>query len=127
MGCSGVSFDHTKIIKALKQCKGRVVHAAKAAGCSEVTIYKYAKLNPEVKKALDEAREEYDAKLVEKACDALLNKVEAEETTAVIFSLRTKGKHLGFSQENNIVINQQIPFANKGGMDLPDDGGSDVK
>ena len=116
MGTSGVPIPTDDIIDAIKKNDGRVTRAAKHIGCTASAIWARAQQEEIIQKAIDDARKDYDTELIEESCDALLEMVKNREANAVFFSLKTKGRHLGFDQDQQ-VIQQIIPFDYKGQMD----------
>jgi ACT domain-containing protein len=86
--------DKTKkeIIKALFECYGIVTAACKKVGIARDTYYQWYRNDPEFAKACD-ATEISTIGMVE---DKLYGKILSDDTTSIIFYLKTKGKHKGY-------------------------------
>lgn len=118
MGTPGVPIKTKDILEAIKKGCGRVTRAAKHLGCAPSTIWARAQQEPEIQDAIDKARKDYDTELIDEACDGLLDLVKNKEASAIFFTLKTKGKHLGFEQEEKTQY-IPIPFSDKGSMEKP--------
>jgi len=85
-------YSTDEIISAIHATNGMIAIAAQTLGCSRDTIYKRMKKYPEIKAAVDEARE-YMVDLAEsKLRLAILN----GEPWAIALALKTIGKHRGY-------------------------------
>jgi hypothetical protein len=89
-------FTATQVAKVLDEHKGMVYLAAKALGCSHVTIYNYAKRHPTVQEAIDRNR----GQVVDVAEMALYDAILRQEHWAVAFALRTIGKDRGYTEKH---------------------------
>ena len=114
MGTPGVPLDKEKILKAIKAKKGIVSHAALEMGCSPVTIYAWVKDDEDVRNALDEARalaEEEKKTNIEMITRGMYpklhEKIEAGDTTAIIYAMKTFGGHSDGSGFIKITITDQ--------------------
>ena len=81
-----------KIIKAIKESQGLLTLAAKRAGVTYWTVWKYSKDFPSVAKAIEEAHEG----LIDFAEAKLYEKIREGDNTAIIFYLKTQGKSRGY-------------------------------
>lgn len=82
------------IIKALAASNGVIGDAARRLGCSRQAIYKRVQSDPELERALGEARE----RVIDLAESKLLELVERGNITAVTFVLRTLGRSRGYAE-----------------------------
>lgn len=81
-----------KVLIALKASLGIITTACEAAGISNSTFNNWRKADPEFSGAV-EAIESRQGDFVE---SKLLEKINAGDTTAIIFYLKTKGKNRGY-------------------------------
>jgi hypothetical protein len=85
-------YTQAQVIEALTQSTGFISVAARTLGCSSDTVENYVKKYPAVAEAKRAAREV----ILDKAESALLKKVEDGDVHAIMFTLKTIGKHRGF-------------------------------
>ncbi len=83
-----------KVLVALKASLGIITTACEAAGISNTTFINWRNADPEFRAAV-EAIESRQGDFVE---SKLLEKINAGDTTAIIFYLKTKGKNRGYSE-----------------------------
>lgn len=88
-------------IKAVKDAKGFISHAAAKLNCQRAAIYEAAKRYPEVQEAIDEAREG----MTDFAESKLYKKIADEDTASIIFYLKTQGKRRGYIERQEIDAN----------------------
>lgn len=81
-----------KIIAAIKSEKGYLTLAAKKAGLSYVTVWRYAQDFLSVKEAVEEAKET----VLDFVEGQLYKKIEDGDVASIIFYLKTKGKSRGY-------------------------------
>ena len=81
-----------RIIKAVEESQGLLTLAAKKAGISYTTIQRYRRDNPTVAQAIEEARE----RTLDFAEGKLMENIRNGDNTAIIFYLKTQGKHRGY-------------------------------
>ena len=95
------------MIAALEQTLGVVTTACKVVGIDRTTHYEWIKTDPEYKTAVDEL----DNVALDFAESKLHKRIEAGDTTAVIFYLKTKGKNRGYieRQEHRIQSDVLLP------------------
>lgn len=86
------------IIAALIDNNGLVHPAAKSLGCTPQTIYTWRDKDPDIKAAIENARDS----IVDAAEKALLKAVEAGEPWAVALTLKTIGKGRGYTERTEI-------------------------
>jgi len=99
-------YTANQIIDALKEKHGNLSAAARFLGCSRNTISRYIKIYPTVKAVADEERET----LIDFAENQLFKQVQEGNITAIIFTLKTIGKHRGY------VERQEVTGANGGAI-----------
>lgn len=111
MGISGIPVtEQTKknIKWALEETGGLVVPAAKLANVTHTTIYNLNRSDPECKNMIEEARKKRMERIVNKAEIKIEEKIEAGDTTSIIYSLRTQGRSRGWEQKDKQEIDQII-------------------
>ena len=86
------------IITAIKESKGLLTLAAKKAGIKYWTVWKYSQDFPDVKKAVNEAKEE----ILDFTEGKLYEQINQGNIAAIIFFLKTKGKGRGFIERSEI-------------------------
>lgn len=82
-------------LAALSRCRGIVSRAAEATGVSRTTYYNWRREDASFRSRADAVLEE-QADFVE---GALLERIAAGDTTAIIFYLKTKGRRRGYSEK----------------------------
>lgn len=85
-------YKTAEIVEALKATGGMVYMAARKLGCDPSTIHVRAKASPEIQSAIDNARGD----MLDMAEHELKKAVRGGDMTAVIFTLKTIGKHRGY-------------------------------
>ena len=94
-------YSTDEIIRAVELKSGSIVHVAEALGCTRAMIHARAAKEPKIREAIDNAR----GLLVDMAEHELAKLVEAGKMQAIIFTLKTIGKHRGYCyRENNLEI-----------------------
>jgi hypothetical protein len=91
-------YTASQVIDALRHTKGLVHQAAKLLRCDPETIQNYCKRY----KAVQQAKEDARAELVDTAVLQLWHAVERGDMAAVFFVLRTLGKDRGFSERYEV-------------------------
>jgi predicted transcriptional regulator len=99
-------YTTAQMIEALREKHGNLSAAARFLGCSRNTISRYIKIYPTVKAVADEERET----LIDFAENQLFKQVQEGNITAIIFTLKTIGKHRGY------VERQEVTGANGGAI-----------
>ena len=90
MKSNGISASD--MIDAITQARGFVTKAADILGVSRNTFYVYMKKYKTVQQALDDTREKRHEWVESK----LMGQIDKDNLTAIIFYLKTQGKHLGY-------------------------------
>lgn len=91
-------FTSTQIIEALREKHGNLSAAARFLGCDRHTIKRYINQYPTVKAVADEERET----LIDFAENQLFQQVKDGNITAIIFTLKTIGKHRGYVERQEV-------------------------
>ena len=99
-------YTANQMIEALREKHGNLSAAARFLGCSRNTISRYIEQYPTVKAVADEERET----LIDFAENQLFKQVQEGNITAIIFTLKTIGKHRGY------VERQEVTGANGGAI-----------
>jgi len=103
--------EHTKkavkeaLIQAMQKAMGVVTEACKIAKVGRTTFYKLYNNDPEFKRACDECQDI----ALDFAESQLYSQIKGGSTTATIFYLKTKGKHRGYVERQQIDINKGQP------------------
>ena len=87
-------------IEALKEQLGVVTAAAKQTGVNRTTHYKWMKQDSKYKEEVDAL----DDLVLDFAENALFKMMKEKNTAAVIFFLKCKGKHRGYVERSEQVI-----------------------
>lgn len=87
-----------EVIVAIEKSRGYVTKAADILGVSRQSLYRYLKKFPTAQTALDDTRE----KRHEWVENKLIQQIDANVLTAIIFYLKTQGKHLGYVERQEI-------------------------
>ena len=87
-------------VKAYKKTFGNISEAAKIAEINRCTYYDWMKNDAEFKQAIESI--EPDEDLIDFVKNALIKKIEEGDTTAIIFTLKAKGKNKGWSERQEI-------------------------
>lgn len=87
-----------KLLEFLRETSGIVAYACEKAGISRVTYYNWYKEDPDFAAKADDIQELQ----IDFAEASLLRKIKNEDTTAIIFYLKTKGKERGYSDRKEI-------------------------
>jgi hypothetical protein len=112
MRTSGELIDPANVCKAIYDKKGVIQYAADSIPCAPLTIYRLMKTHPEVKQAVDEAREMAKQERIDKnevlrakAYKSAEQLLDNFDTTMTIFSL----KYLcDWEEKQNSSINIEI-------------------
>lgn len=97
-----------KIIQAIKESKGLLTLAAVKAGVKYWTIWKYSKDFPDVRQAVDEAKES----ILDFAEGKLYEQIKGGNIAAIIFFLKTKGKGRGYIERSEVTGAEGTPLLN---------------
>lgn len=88
----GLRLSKKSYIEAIKASRGLVTLAAEMLGVSRCAVYAATKRWPEVREALEDARE----RMLDFTESKLMEKVKDGDTTAIIFTLKTLGRSRGY-------------------------------
>lgn len=99
-------FTPKQVADALIETRGMVFLAAKRLGCTDDTIYNYAKRYKAVGDALRQQRGQF----VDMAELKLWNAVNEGEAWAVQFALRTLGKERGYVERSEVTGKDGAPL-----------------
>ena len=104
-----------KFIEALRESHGIITYACQKIGISRVTFYDWCKKDEEFKQLAEEVEES----TIDRVESKLLQAINDDKLTAIIFYLKTKGKNRGYVErmENNVSVN---PFEELM-KEIPDD------
>ena len=101
--------EHTKkaLLEALEKSLGVVTTACKKAGIGRTTFYEYYKTDPDFKTAVDELQDV----ALDFAESQLHKQIGDGNSTATIFFLKTKGKHRGYIERQEIEMTEKKPLS----------------
>lgn len=91
-------LTQAKIISAIAETKGYVSKAAQLLGVTSQTIYNYRDKYPKIAAAIQEEREQRHDYVEDK----FMGRIEAGDTTAMIFYLKTQGKGRGWVERQEL-------------------------
>ena len=91
-------YTTAQMIEALREKHGNLSAAARFLNCSRDTIRRYISTYPTVKAVADEERET----LIDFAENQLFQQVKDGNITAIIFTLKTIGKHRGYVERQEV-------------------------
>ena len=94
-----MAYTPEDYINAIEKHHGIVSHVARALGVDRSAVYRARERHPEVRAALEDSRE----RIVDTAESALLEKIQAGDTTAIIFTLKCLGKSRGYVERQEVV------------------------
>jgi hypothetical protein len=97
-------FSDQEVVAALEATRGLVSLAAARLGCSTEAIYSRARKPGKVAEALTRERE----RMLDVAELSLYRKVQEGEGWAVCFYLKTRGKHRGYVQRQEVAADVVI-------------------
>ena len=99
-------YTAQQVIDALEESKGIIAVASRKLGCTRATVYRYLKNYSTVKQAYDDANET-NIDFVE---NKLMKAIDDGNITAMIFFLKTKAKHRGYVERQEIGHDGEIEF-----------------
>jgi hypothetical protein len=105
-GINGYRYKADQIAQAITDANGILSLAARNLGCSRTTLYKYVKKYATVQEALEEARET-NIDFVE---SSLMKQIKKGNVTAMIFFLKTQGKHRGWVERQEVAGVKDAPL-----------------
>lgn len=100
---------YEKVIETAKVCKTKLA-TAKALEIDYETLQRYCRIWPSLERLFVSMREE----LVSLAESGLWRYVKAEEPWAISFTLKTQGKHLGYTERHELQeVNEPLEVVTK--------------
>jgi hypothetical protein len=93
-------YTNAQIIEALQRARGMVYLAADLLKCDPATIYRRLKKSAELRAAHENTLE----RNLDAAEATLIKQIGEGNTTAVIFYLKTKGKHRGYVERTELRV-----------------------
>ena len=91
-------YTAAQMIEAIQEAEGNLTEAARILGCSRTTIYNYMERYVTIKEAYAEANE----RTIDWVEGKLLEQCRRGNITAIIFFLKTKGKHRGYVERQEV-------------------------
>lgn len=91
-------FTAQQVADAITETRGFITYTAKRLGCDRSTVYSYINKYAVCKKALEDARET----MLDTAEMRLWEQINAGDTTAIIFTLKTIGKGRGYVERQEL-------------------------
>lgn len=91
-------YTAEQVATAITQSRGIIATAAESLGCTRQTVEKYINRYSVVKEACREARES----TIDFVESKLLKNIDAGDTTAMIFFLKTIGKSRGYIERQEV-------------------------
>ena len=92
----GVPLDKNQILTLIVQTHGNLSRVADALGTTRGTVRRRCDNDPELKQALEDARERIIDKLEESVWDRAL---DSKDTALQLFLLKTQARHRGYDQD----------------------------
>lgn len=92
------------LILALEQTLGVVTHACQKTGVNRKTFYDWLQQDPEFRQQV----EDINNVVLDFAESKLYSQIKENNTTATIFFLKTKGKHRGYVEKQEIEHSGEI-------------------
>ncbi len=108
-----------EFLKHLAESQGIVSYACEKVGISRFTAYNWKKQFKNFSDKWDEITE----KTIDIVESKLLSKIRNEDTTAIIFYLKTKGKSRGYVEqvEQNITVNPFLELMKSTSLEEPEE------
>lgn len=91
------------IIEALLKTGGNITATANSLKCTRQAIYNWVNANPKLK----EIRQQAEESMIDIAEGMLFKAVNKGDMTAIIFTLKTKGKSRGYVEKQEIQIDKE--------------------
>ena len=109
-----------QIIESIEKSKGILASAAKSLGCTRTTVQNYIDRYATVRAAQAEASET----TIDFVESQLLKNINEGDTTSIIFFLKTKAKHRGYVERQEISGANGAPLASVT-IYIPENGRND--
>jgi transposase-like protein len=111
-----------KLLDILSTERGATItYCAKKLGVDFTTIFYWRKEDEEFNKKVDELLTSQRNAIVDLAENKLMKKINEDDTTCIIFALKTIGRERGYSERNeniNINYNKEITIADISDEDI---------
>ena len=91
-------YKADEVAQAIIDSDGILAAAARKLGCARKTVYSYIEKYAKVKEAYEEASET----VLDLAEGKLIDAVEQGQLPAIMFVLKTKGKHRGYVERQEV-------------------------
>src|SRR3990167_6133961 len=91
-------YTAEQVIEAVRRNKGILTLAARDLHCTRQTVHNYVNRYPTIKAAMDDERDS----LLDMAEGKLFEQVRKGNMTAIIFTLKTLGKHRGYVERQEV-------------------------
>ncbi|CAB5224161.1 hypothetical protein UFOVP386_29 [uncultured Caudovirales phage] len=101
---SGTEFRKKAMIEALEKSLGIVTMACRSVGIDRTTHYSWMKEDEEYKNQVEELKNV----ALDFAESQLHQKIKGNDTSAIIFYLKTQGKGRGYIEKNEIEVKDPI-------------------
>jgi len=95
------------MLEALVKCFGNVTTAAELIKIDRCTHYRWLKDDDDYKHQIETMQ--FGDAICDLAEDALVDKIKKGDTTAIIFTLKTKGKHRGWIESGGYIPPSDVP------------------
>lgn len=98
---TGLKLNNKDVIAKILELRGNLAAVARALGVSRDVVYAYIERHPKAQQALVNARET----MLDNAESVLYSRVlSGEDTTALIFFLKTQGKSRGYTESFEVTM-----------------------
>lgn len=98
------NYENTTIKKAIEDSGGIISTIAERLGCEWHTAKKYIENNEELKSVYEAESES----VIDLAESKLIENIQANDNTAILFYLKTKGKKRGYIERNETEISGNL-------------------
>jgi hypothetical protein len=93
------------LIKLLFENHGHITNACQSANIDRATFYRWKREDKEFAAAIEES-------LIDYAKSKLMENITGNDTTSIIFFLKTKGKDQGFTERQEVRLTKPIDEIN---------------
>ena len=101
-----IQRDKELLLEALEKSNGLIAHACRKVGLSRTTYYRWYKEDESFKNRADDIQE-FQLDVAE---SVLFKLISDGNVAATIFLLKTKGKKRGYTEKNEVDVNNLNPF-----------------
>jgi len=113
-GLDRVQQTKRALVEALEQSLGVVTTACKKVGINRTTYYNYYNSDPDFKKEVDSLSDV----ALDFAESKLFSQIDQNNTAATIFYLKTKGKHRGYVERQEVDHSGELQVKQITGMEI---------